>query len=312
MLERITHRGDYHPDLRLAAAVLPRGVASARTVPWLRRLISLGRRGGGVSSTAVVGPGVGLRVFEPGVVEPAASTSGAGRRAAVLWLHGGGYMFGTAAQDDSWCRYLADEEGVLVVSVDYRLAPEHRYPEPVDDCMAALEWVIARDDVDPRAVVVAGASAGGGLAASVAFRARDAGIDLALQLLVYPMLDDRTTRDDVRYRLWDAPSNAYGWQCYLGAGAGAGADRDQAVPARRTDLEGLAPAWIGVGSLDLFLDEDLDYAARLREAGVDCQLDVIDGAFHGFDLVLPGNRLSRGFADTQRKVIAAAVASRMA
>ena len=299
MLERITHRGDYHPDLRGIATVLPKGVTSARTVPFLRRALSIARRGGGVSSTASIDNGVGLRVFEPQT-----SIDAPRSRGAFLWIHGGGTVMGQAAQDDEWCRYLADEEGIVVVSVDYRLAPEHPFPEPVDDCVAALEWIIARPDVDPRRIAVGGASAGGLLAAAVAFRARDAGISLALQMLVYPMLDDRTTRDDVRYRLWDVPSNDFAWRSFLGD-----ADTELAVPARRTDLRGLAPAWIGVGSLDLFLDEDLDYARRLRDAGVACEIHIVDGAFHAFDAIARRAGVSREFAEVRRKALTAAFAA---
>lgn len=148
-------------------------------------------------------------------------------------------------------------------------------------------------------MAIGGASAGGGLAAGLAQRALDRGeVDLVAQLLVYPMIDDRTVLrtdlDHPRHRLWNQSSNALGWRCYLGD-----ADPEVAVPARRQDLAGLPPAWIGVGALDLFHDEDLAYAERLRAAGVPCEVMVIEGAFHGFDGIAPRAGVSRAFFASQ-------------
>ncbi|HEU4363339.1 MAG TPA: alpha/beta hydrolase fold domain-containing protein, partial [Mycobacterium sp.] len=146
-------------------------------------------------------------------------------------------------------------------------------------------------------VAIGGASAGGGLAAALALLARDRGeIAPALQLLVYPMLDDRSAAlpANTGYRLWTPRSNRFGWAAYLG-----GADPQLAVPARRDDLSGLAPAWIGVGTLDLFHDEDLAYADRLRQAGVPCRVEVVPGAFHGFDMWTPRAQVSQAFFAAQ-------------
>lgn len=189
---------------------------------------------------------------------------------------------GRASQDDRLCRRFSDELGITAAAVDYRLAPEHPYPAPLDDCYAALTWLAGLADVNAARIAIGGASAGGGLTAALALLARDRGeITPALQLLVYPMLDDRSAAlpANAGYRLWTPRSNRFGWASYLG-----GADPQLAVPARRDDLSGLAPAWIGVGTLDLFHDEDLAYAERLRQAGVPCQVEVVPGAFHGFDL----------------------------
>jgi len=193
---------------------------------------------------------------------------------------------------DIVCRQIADQAGFIVVSVDYRLAPEHPHPAPLDDCHAALRWLHGHaadlGGVAPK-IVVMGQSAGGGLAAALAQRVRDAG-DLAIahQHLIYPMLDDRTcTRgpDATGEFVWTRPSNAFGWASLLGQPPGRADAPRHAVPSRATDLSGLPPAYIAVGSLDLFLAEDLDYAARLAAAAVPVELHVYPGAYHGFDFV---------------------------
>jgi acetyl esterase/lipase len=181
----------------------------------------------------------------------------------------------------------------VVASVDYRLSPEHPFPEPLEDCYSALSWLVDHPAVDPARVAIGGGSAGGGLAAALALLVRDRGLIAPVrQLLRYPMLDDRTgtAGDHDHHRLWNARSTRVGWAAYLGD-----ADPDVAVPARRRDLAGVAPAWIGVGTNDLFHDEDLAYAERLRQAGVPCEVEIIPGAFHLFDLVAPSAPVSRSF-----------------
>jgi len=181
--------------------------------------------------------------------------------------------------------------------VEYRLAPEHPYPAPLEDCYAALTWLTRLPAVDSARVAIGGASAGGGLAAALALLARDRGeVAPILQLLAYPMLDDRSAAKpkNLNYRLWSPSSNRFGWAAYLGD-----ADPQVAVPARRDDLSGLPPAWIGVGTHDLFLDEDLAYAERLTAAGVPCHVEVVPGAFHGFDLIAPKAQVSQAFFSSQ-------------
>lgn len=216
----------------------------------------------------------------------------------LLWIHGGGYVLGSAQQNDAMCRHFATELGAVVAAVDYRLAPENPYPAALDDCYAALQWLGAQPEVDPGRIVIAGGSAGGGLAAALAFAARDrGGVQPLLQLLAYPMLDDRSVGPELetgRFRLWNTAANRFGWESYLGA-----ADPAQAVPARRTDLSGLAPAWIGVGTLDLFHAEDMAYAERLRAAGVPCEVLEVPGAFHGFDEILTHAGVTRAFRAAQ-------------
>jgi acetyl esterase/lipase len=283
---------DFHPDLRLVARFAPRPPVSRRTLPLLRALASVhlpGRRDD--VDVVTLSTGAGVRLHRP--PEPAA-TSG-----ALLWIHGGGYLLGSARQDDPLCRRFAHELGITVGSVEYRPAPEHPFPAALEDCYAALQRLMALPGVDPARVAIGGASAGGGLAAALALMTRDRGeINPALQLLVYPMLDDRTVAkspsDARNYRVWTERSNRFGWAAYLG-----NANPDIAVPARNTDLAGLPPAWIGVGTLDLFHDEDLAYAERLKKAGVPCRVEVVPGAFHGFDTVAPGAPVSRSFFDSQ-------------
>jgi acetyl esterase/lipase len=224
---------------------------------------------------------------------------GTGAGPGLVWIHGGGYVIGNATQDDPICRRFARELGVTVASVDYRLAPEHPYPAPLDDCYAALTWLAGLPAVDPARVAIGGASAGGGLAAALALLARDrAEVAVAAQLLVYPMLDDRSATQaglhDPNHRLWTQKSNQFGWSAYLG-----GADPNVAVPARHDDLSGLPPTWIGVGTLDLFHTEDLAYAERLKAAGVSCDVLEVPGAFHGFDGVAAKAKVSQSFFASQ-------------
>jgi len=284
---------NFHPELRRVARHIPKQIVTPVTVPFLRAAERLmWRRPTPKDIEELTLPsGVGVRLFRPiGVI---------GRTPALLWIHGGGYVIGRAAQDDELCRRYARKLGATVASVEYRLAPEHPYPAPLEDCYSALQWLTRLPTVDPSRVAIGGASGGGGLAAALALLTRDRGeISLAAQLLVYPMLDDRTVDrkglDNPGLRVWNQSSNKYGWSAYLGD-----ADRNVAVPARREDLSGLPPAWLGVGTLDLFHDEDVAYAERLKAAGVPCEVEVVRGAFHGFDGIVPKAEVSRSFFNSQ-------------
>jgi acetyl esterase/lipase len=212
---------------------------------------------------------------------------------AYLHIHGGGYVLGTADSAEIANRELAAALSCLVVSVDYRLAPETRAPGSVEDCYAALKWLHASATelrVDPARIAIGGESAGGGLAAALALLARDRNeIPICFQNLVYPMLDDRTaalvrTNPHTGHHLWTHESNRFGWTALLGAAPGAVGVSPYAAPARAVDLRGLPPTLITVGALDLFLEEDIDYATRLMQAGVPTELHVYPGAYHGFDL----------------------------
>ncbi len=230
-------------------------------------------------------PNVELRVCTP--------KAGAGRLPCLLHIHGGGYVVGTAATQDAPHRRLALEAGCIVASVEYRLAPETPFPGAVEDCYAALGWLIANAatlGIDGGRLGVIGESAGGGLAAALALLARDRREHaLAFQHLVYPMLDDRTctTTDPHPFAgefIWTPHNNAFGWSCLLGVPPGSAGVSPYAAPARAEDLSGLPPTFISTGALDLFLDEDLDYARRLTRAGVPVELHVYPGAVHAFDL----------------------------
>ena len=288
-------RTEFHPELRRSARLLPKQMITPLTLPFVRAASRLMWRrtpeGPDAPEVLTLASEVGVRLYRP------AGTTGRGP--ALLWIHGGGYVIGDAAQDDVLCRRFVRELGATVASVNYRLAPEHPYPAPVEDCYSALSWLTRLPSVDPARVAIGGASAGGGLAAALALLARDRGeIDVAAQLLVYPMIDDRTVErtdlDNPGHRLWNQSSNKFGWRAYLGD-----ADPEVAVPARRDDLAGLPPAWIGVGTLDLFHDEDLAYAKRLRAAGVPCEVMVVKGAFHGFDGIAPKADVSQSFFASQ-------------
>jgi len=225
----------------------------------------------------------------------------------LLWLHGGGYVMGRPEMDDRSCIQYVRELGIMVVSVDYRLAPKHPFPAALEDCYATLKWVVSHAqelNVDSQRIAVGGNSAGGGLAAALAQLAYDRQeIQPVFQLLVYPMLDDRTVLradiDDSNNITWNQKSNRFGWESYLGGECGAEDVPAYSVPARREDLSGLPPAWIGVGALDIFHDEDVAYAQRLKECGIECEMDVIPGAFHGFDVFDPQIPIVQDFRKSQ-------------
>jgi acetyl esterase/lipase len=211
----------------------------------------------------------------------------------IFHIHGGGYVTGTAAMMEPFHRPLALQAECCIVSVDYRLAPETRFPGAVEDCYAALAWVFkqaAAIGVDPLRVGVMGESAGGGLAAALALLARDRReYRLAFQHLIYPMLDDRTcvTANPHPYAgefIWTPHNNHFGWSALLGLPPGSDGVSPYAAPARAADLARLPPAFISTGALDLFLEEDIEYARRLMRLGVPVELHVYPGAYHAFDL----------------------------
>lgn len=235
------------------------------------------------------GTPVTVYVYRPAGIGP--------RSAAMLYTHGGGMITSSAAGYHVMVSAYARDLGIPIVSTEYRLAPEHPFPAPLDDVHAAYRWLVANAamlDVDLTRIAVGGESAGGGLTAALCQRLYDLGEHQPrFQLLIYPMIDDRTTlRRASHYRgqlVWSEKSNLYGWTSYLGRKPTAAHAPKYAAPARRLDLAGLPPAWIGVGTLDLFYDEDVAYAKRLQECGVPCELDIVEGAFHGFDLVMKTN-----------------------
>ncbi len=225
-----------------------------------------------------------LRIYQP--VNPASATP------VLIWMHGGGYIIGKPEMEDTVCIPFVRELGISIVSVDYRLAPKHPFPAGLEDCYSALMWAKQNSEsfgFDASRIAIGGTSAGGGLAAALVQMAYDRKeVSPVFQLLTYPMLDDRTALhrdiDDSNSPTWSQKSNRFGWESYLGKHYGADEIPAYSVPARREDLSGLPPAWIGVGTLDVFYEEDMMYAQRLKEAGIECDLNIVEGAFHGFDV----------------------------
>lgn len=242
------------------------------------------------------------------VVSVFRSPTAAGRRPAVLYAHSGGLMFGDRfnALDANldWVEHL----GAVLVSPEYRLAPEYTDPYAREDMYAALEWMVSQAGVlgiDPTRIVVAGASSGGGLAAGLALAARDrcSTPPLRGQMLSYPMLDDRgiapsTTQFD-GVGVWDRVSNETGWRAYLGATYRTEDAHRYAVPARETDLSGLPPAFLDVGDCEIFRDEVIAYASAFWAAGGNAELHVWPGAFHACDIFAPHTALAKAMLHTR-------------
>lgn len=212
----------------------------------------------------------------------------------ILHIHGGGYIMGSAEMTVLTDAAYAQQFGATVVSVDYRLAPETPHPGPVEDCYAALAWLHAQAPalgVDRGRIAVTGESAGGGLAAATVLLARDrAAYNVAFQHLIFPMLDDRTTTQSdpspmVGEYVWTRDSNLFGWTALLGAAPGGDGVSPYAAPARVEDVAQLPPTFIACGALDLFIEENLEYARRLMRAGVPTEMHVYPGAPHGFMMV---------------------------
>lgn len=238
-----------------------------------------------------------VRLF---IVDPEPGVTG---RPVLLHMHGGGYVMQNPGHFPI-IQTIAQRCGCVVVSVDYRLAPETIYPGALDDNYAALEWVYrnaASLGVDPRRIAVGGESAGGGHAAALALRARDREeIPILFQLLIYPMLDDRTGSTHripghMGRHIWNEASNRFAWSALLGVPAGSEEVLPGSIPARVENLSGLPPTWLGTGALDLFADETIAYAQRLLRAGVPTELVVYPGGYHAFDLIAPDASLSKRF-----------------
>lgn len=218
---------------------------------------------------------------------------------ALFWMHGGGYVMGSPEQDDlrfdRWCQRF----DLVGVCVQYRLGPEDPYPAGLEDCYAGLSWLAehgAEIGVDVGRIGIGGPSGGGGMAAALGLLTRDRGeIDLAFQMLIYPMLDDRRVSTTANWEvpIWDPASNEFGWRSYLGDLFGTDEVPGHAAPARAESLAGLPPTYVMVGSLDGFCDEDIEFAQRLNQGGVPVELHVYPGAPHGFEGFAPGAELAR-------------------
>ncbi len=239
---------------------------------------------------------------------------GSGPRGGLLWFHGGGYIVGDE-RDDARCIEIAEFVGCAVVSVGYRLAPEATFREIISDSFIALNWMVDQAPdlgIDRRRVAIGGRSAGGGLSAGLALYNRDNnGPELAFQLLIYPMLDDRhetpSSREITQPAVWNREVSIKAWKMYLGDDFGSEDVSPYAAPTRAADLSGLPPALVTVGTLDLFRDENIDYARSLLAAGVATELQVYARVYHGAETKAPeadvSRRMRRGYLEPLRSAI---------
>lgn len=240
-------------------------------------------------------PAVHLRLFRPAGIT--------GTLPCLYWIQGGGYVLTAPDLDDQWCETIAHAQQCVVISVNWRRAPEHPFPAAIDDCYAGLAWAAEQADVlaiDPARLVIGGASSGGGAAAALALKVRDLGeFSVTHQLLIYPMLDDTNSTVSSQHvtdpELWNRTSNELAWRAYLGASYGGSDVSPYAAPTRMMDLSRLPPATVLTGEHDLFRDENIDYAQRLMHAGVPTELHVYSGAHHGFDRHVPDADVSLRF-----------------
>lgn len=281
-----------------ATPIGPETIAALRSAPAPEQeLISAGVRRSDVRLTGWDDVALAASVLEM----PAVGGETSSARPGIVFFHPGGMVAGNRWSGVPELLDLVQRFNAVIVTVDYKLAPENPHPAPVEDCYAALQWTaehIAELGIDPDRLLVAGASAGGGLAAAVALLARDrGGPALCGQLLICPMLDDRaatvSSAQFERIGVWNGQDNRFGWDALLGPHRGAAEVSPYAAPARATDLSGLPPAFIDCGSAEVFRDEDVTYASRIWASGGDAELHVWPGGFHGFDSAVPEAALSR-------------------
>ncbi|WP_028543288.1 alpha/beta hydrolase [Paenibacillus taiwanensis] len=234
------------------------------------------------------------------IYEPANRTDA--KLPAMLWIHGGGYVLGHPDMDDALCERFVQGANCVVVSVDYRLAPEHPYPAAIEDCYAGLVWMTDKAEllgIDVDRVAIAGASGGGGLTAALALMARDkGGPALIFQMPLYPMIDNRNTTASsyeitAENATWNRANNLEAWRMYLGKEEDTHELSPYAVPARADSLAGLPPTYTCVGQLDLFRDEIIEYVTRLAQAGVDVEFQMYPGSFHCFEVFVPEAKVSQ-------------------
>lgn len=234
-------------------------------------------------------PDITVRVYTP--------VNAGGTLPGIYYIHGGGMILGDIAGEDANATMMCEAVGAVVVSVEYRLAPEHPHPAPVEDCYAGLQWTAknaAELGIDPDRLAIYGGSAGGGLTLGTALLARDrGGPALSFMMPIYPMIDDRnetaSSHEITDIGIWDRAGNVEAWQWYLG-----GKEADQyAAPTRAQDLSGLPPAFIDVGTVDLFRDEDIAFAQRLMQAGVPTELHINPGSYHAAETFAPDSALAK-------------------
>ena len=306
--------GYVNSELRAAASRVIRVPVPTDSQRAQRQVRKYGALPDGVSERQLPGsagqPPVPVFVINPGNATRAA-------RGAILHIHGGGYVAGDARDDLPRLASLARRLDCVIVSVQYRLAPETRFPGSLEDNYAALKWLHDNAPslgVDPSRIAVLGESAGGGHAAMLTIAARDRKeVPVAFQALVYPMLDDRTGSSrpvghTIGTLVWRPADNRFGWSALLGRPAGSKHVPEGSVPARVADLSGLPPTFIEVGSIDLFAEEDIDFARRLIGAGVPTELLVVPGAYHGFQIFSPNAEVSKQFTAALERALTRALA----
>jgi len=283
----------FHPDLRIAR-FLPRALISPRTFRLVRHLFRLAARFGPLASETVrLENGQRLHLHLPANAVSVPTP-------ALLWVHGGGLVIGDPRLEAKLCAHLADTLGIIVAAPAYRLAPEHPYPAALDDLAAAMTWLANRPEVDPARIAIGGDSAGGGLAACLALRlCATEGPRPAFLLLHQPMLDEATRArpdpDPAGLRIWSANANRFGWSAYLRDVAGPVPATASAARASDDDLARLPPSWLGVGTADLFHDETVCFALRLRAVGVEAGLVTVPGGFHSFTAFTARAPVSRAY-----------------
>lgn len=297
-----------HPELRPVAKIMP-PFSFNRSNLWLTRLLTNLQPKPKIPSNIQIdnlfiqsqdlNHKLRLRIYQ--------SITSVSSAPGLVWMHGGGFILGKPEMDEPLLISLAQELNIKIVSVDYRYAPEHPFPTPLDDCYTALQWVHSQAQtmgIDPTRIAIGGKSAGGGLAATLIQLAHDRQeVKPIFQMLIYPMLDDRSSiRSDLankEWPTWSQASNQFGWESYLQQKCGSENLPAYSVASRREDLSGFPPAWISVGTLDLFYEEVVGYAQKLQNCGVDCELVVIPGVFHGFDVFSQKIQIAKGFRKLQ-------------
>ncbi|UHA73740.1 alpha/beta hydrolase [Paenibacillus sp. 481] len=302
------------PQLRSVLAQFP-GFQLEENIEWSRSLLSNPpiEKSEHVHTTSRMIPGAAGEMLVK-IYEPAQRTGT--KLPAMLWIHGGGYVLGHPDMDDALCERFVQAANCIVVSVDYRLAPEHPYPAAIDDCYAGLTWMTDEAEslgIDVGRIAIAGASGGGGLTAALALMARDkGGPALIFQMPLYPMIDNRNVTASsheitAQNATWNRTNNVEAWRMYLGKHSDDSVISPYAVPARADSLAGLPPTYTCVGQLDLFRDETIEYVTRLAQAGVDVEFHLYPGCFHVFEVFVPqaevSQRASQSYIDAMARAL---------